>query len=275
MTHGGAEVIGAVVGDQLVDLRDRAASTTALLERVHRGEPVDLDGAPTVALDEVTWLPPVAAPRRILCVGVNYFDHLTETGRGTVPPGHPVLFTRFASSLVGHREPIVRPTVSTSYDYEGELAIVIGHTVRHADRDAARAAIGGYSCFMDGTVRDYQRHTSQFTPGKNFDRSGAWGPWIVTADEVPDPYALQLTTTVDGAVVQSAMTSQLMQDLEAIVVYVSTFTTLEPGDVIATGTPGGVGFAKDPPAFLTPGTTVRVAIDGVGSLENTVVDEGS
>ncbi|RZV41733.1 MAG: FAA hydrolase family protein, partial [Acidimicrobiales bacterium] len=159
------------------------------------------------------------------------------------------------------------------FDYEGELAIVIGRTTRYADRESALGAIAGYSCLMEGTLRDYQRHTKQFTPGKNFERSGSWGPWIVTADEVGDPYALTLSTIVDGAVVQSAPTTKLIFDLEAIVSYCSTFTTLEPGDVIATGTPGGVGYARDPQFWLEPGMTVTVEVPGVGTLTNPVIDE--
>jgi len=184
-----------------------------------------------------------------------------------------MIFTRFASSLVGHNVPIERPHVSDVFDYEGELAIVIGKRTRYADRESARDAIAGYSLLMDGSIRDYQRHTKQFTPGKNFDRSGSWGPYVVSADEVGDPYKLELTTTVDDLVVQNAATTLLIFGIEEIVSYCSTFTTLEPGDVIATGTPGGVGFARDPQLLLQPGMTVTVDVPGVGTLSNPVIDE--
>ena len=231
------------------------------------------DAAPTVLLSDVEFMPPILNPRRILCVGTNYHAHVAESDRVVEAPGHPMIFTRFPSSLVGHGQAIERPPVSTSFDYEGELAIVIGRSTRYAERGDALGAIAGYSCLMDGTLRDYQRHTSQFTPGKNFERSGAWGPWIVTADEVGDPYELTLTTTLDGEQMQSASTTQLIFDIEAIVAYCSTFTTLEPGDVIATGTPGGVGYAQDPPRWLTPGAEISVSVPGVGTLTNPVVDE--
>ena len=184
-----------------------------------------------------------------------------------------MIFTRFPSSLVGHGEALVRPSASTSFDYEGELAVIIGDVVRHADAETAMSAIAGYSCLMDGTLRDFQRHTSQFTAGKNFDRSGSWGPWIVTADAIADPTALTLETLLDGEVVQSASTEQLIFGIADIIAYCSTFTTLEPGDVIATGTPGGVGYARDPQRWLTPGADITVRISGVGELSNSIIDD--
>jgi 2-keto-4-pentenoate hydratase/2-oxohepta-3-ene-1,7-dioic acid hydratase in catechol pathway len=231
--------------------------------------------SPATPLADLRLLPPVPAPARIICVGVNYAEHAAESGRTGEPPGHPVLFSRFAASLVGHGSPIVRPSTSTHYDYEGELAVVIGRRTRHVRPAEALGAVAGYSCLMDGTLRDYQRHTSQFLPGKNFDRSGAWGPWIVTADEIDDPSALELTTTVSGEVLQSASTADMIHDVAHVVSYCSEFTTLEPGDVIATGTPAGVGFARTPPRWLVPGDEVRVTIDRIGALVNEVVDEES
>jgi 2-keto-4-pentenoate hydratase/2-oxohepta-3-ene-1,7-dioic acid hydratase in catechol pathway len=223
-------------------------------------------------LADVELLTPVPNPARIVCVGVNYADHAAESGRAPEASGHPVLFTRFASSLVAHGQPIERPAVSHQFDWEGELAVVIGRPAHLVERSAALDHVAGYSCFMDGTLRDWQRHTSQFTPGKNFDRSGAWGPWIVTADEIPDPGALELTTTIDGEVVQHASTAMMIHDVAAIVSYCSTFTTLEAGDVIATGTPAGVGFARTPQRWLEPGSGVSVTISSIGTLTNTVVD---
>ena len=270
-------VFGPVVDGAIRDVSAAVADTNALVGLVHteegRAQVAGMGAAaPRHDLASVTLLPPVPMPRRIMCVGTNYADHVAESDRVQEAPPYPVIFTRFASSLVGHGASLERSSASTSYDYEGELAIVIGARTRHIAPEDALSAIAGYSCFMDGTMRDFQRHTSQFIPGKNFERSGAFGPFMVTADEIDDPYALELTTTVNGEVVQHASTSQLIHDLSAIVSYCSIFTTLEPGDVIATGTPGGVGYVKTPPLWLVPGTEVRVTVTGVGELVNTVVD---
>jgi len=276
--HDGITIFGVVKGNSISVLSNSFASPQALVAEVHtasgrsRVESMAAT-ATTIDLSDVTLLPPVPLARRILCVGTNYADHIAESDRVSEAPPHPVIFTRFPSSLVGHGEHLERSRASTSYDYEGELAIIIGQSTRYATRENALGAIAGYACFMDGTMRDFQRHTSQFVPGKSFDRSGACGPWMVTADEIDDPYALTLTTRVDGEIVQQASTSLLIHDLEAIVSYCSTFTTLEPGDIIATGTPGGVGYVKEPPLWLEPGREVSVDVTGVGTLVNTVIDE--
>ena len=228
--------------------------------------------APQVDPGTVTWLPPVVAPARILCIGVNYHAHREEMGRGDDAP-HPTVFVRWPSSLVGHGQPVVRPLESEAFDYEGELAVVIGRRGRRIAVADALGHVAGYSCFLDGSVRDWQRHTTQFTAGKNFDRSGAFGPWIVTTDEVPDPGALHVRTTVDGEVLQDSGTDLLIASVPELIAYCSSFTTLEPGDVIATGTPGGVGSARTPPRWLRPGETVEVTIRGVGTLRNPVADE--
>ncbi len=267
--RGDDELFGLVVDDHLIDLSGRYPDVVTLLTEGHNVGPAEGE---SIALDGLTLLPPVPLPRRILCVGTNYHDHVAESDRVSRPTDHPMIFTRFPSSFVGHGQPIERPSVSTSFDYEGELAVIIGRRTRYADRAAAREAVGAYACLMDGTLRDYQRHTSQFTAGKNFERSGAWGPWMVTADEIDDHRDLTLTTTVGGEVVQSATTRQLIFDISEIIVYCSTFTTLEPGDVIATGTPGGVGYARTPPRWLEPGDEVSVTVSEVGTLSNPVVD---
>jgi len=269
---------GPVLDDRVHDVGDRWPSPQQLVAATSDADGRRLVGdvASSTAgtpLDDVVLLPPVPNPTRIICVGVNYAEHAAESDRAAEPPGQPVLFTRFPSSLVGHRQPIVRPAASDAFDYEGELAVVIGRPVRGVAPAHALGAVAGYACLMDGTLRDFQRHTSQFTPGKNFDRSGAWGPWVVTADEVGEPVGLELTTTVDGEVLQHATTSQLIHDVPALVAYCSTFTTLEPGDVISTGTPGGVGYARSPQRFLQPGNVVRVTISRIGTLANTVVAE--
>lgn len=276
--HGDRVIYGPVVDDTIRDVSATVVDPNALVGLAHTAEgreQVDAMGeaAPRFPLSELDLLPPVPNPRRIMCVGTNYADHIAESDRVQEVPAHPVIFVRFPSSLVGHGQQLVRPRVSTSYDFEGELAIVIGKTARYVEPDKALSVVAGYSCFMDGTLRDFQRHTSQFTAGKTFDRSGAFGPYLVTSDEIGDPHELTLTTTVNGTVMQQASTRLLIHDLRAIVSYCSTFTTLEPGDVIATGTPGGVGYARTPPVWLTPGTEVSVDITGVGTLLNSVVEE--
>ncbi|NCF13859.1 MAG: 5-carboxymethyl-2-hydroxymuconate isomerase [Gammaproteobacteria bacterium] len=207
---------------------------------------------------------------KILCVGVNYRPHIEEMGREI--PDYPVVFTRFASSLVGPDEAVIRPQASEQFDFEGELAFVIGRKARHVPRDNAFDYVAGYCCFLDGSVRDWQRHTGQFTAGKNFDRSGAIGP-MVTAANVPDPKALELTTRVNGEVMQQGSVADLVFDIPTLIEYCSTFTELQPGDIIATGTPGGVGAARTPPVWLRDGDLVEVDISGIGVLRNPVQDE--
>lgn len=221
--------------------------------------------------ESVKFLPVIPNPDKIICVGVNYLPHIKEMGRET--PDYPVLFVRFPGSVVGHQQNIIRPKVSEKYDFEGELAIVIGKKARHVRRQDAFDYIAGYCCFMDGSVRDWQKHTMQFTAGKNFSQSGAMGPWLVSRDEVPVPAALQLTTRVNGDVMQEGALSDLLFDIPFLIEYCSTFTELLPGDVIATGTPGGVGAARTPPVWLKNGDTVEVDITGIGLLKNVVADE--
>lgn len=208
--------------------------------------------------------------RKILCVGVNYRPHIEEMGREI--PSHPVVFIRFPGSLVEDGEPLLRPRVSEQFDFEGELAIVIGKTARHVARADAYEYVGGYCCFMDGSVRDWQRHTGQFTAGKNFERSGAIGP-VVPAASIPDPTLLDLVTRVNGEVMQQGRIADLVFDIPSLIEYCSTFTELVPGDVIATGTPGGVGAARKPPVWLRDGDLVEVEIPGLGVLRNAVRDE--
>ena len=207
---------------------------------------------------------------RILCVGVNYRPHIEEMGRDV--PDFPVVFVRFPSSLVGNDDAIIRPSISEKFDFEGELALVIGRTAYRVNRDQALDYVGGYCCFMDGSVRDWQRHTMQFTPGKNFDRSGAIGP-VTPASDIPDPSALALTTRLNGEVMQTGRVADLVFDIPYLIEYCSSFMTLQPGDVIATGTPGGVGAARTPPTWLRDGDVVEVEIPGLATLRNPVRDE--
>jgi len=222
-------------------------------------------------LKDIEFLPVIPGPDKIMCVGVNYRPHVEEMGREM--PEKPVVFVRFAGSLVGNRQAVIRPGVSEQFDYEGELAVVIGRTARHVSSADAYDFIAGFTCFMDGSVRDWQRHTMQFTPGKNFHRSGAMGPYLVTRDEVSDPSALALETRVNGAVLQTGGLSELIFDIPYLIEYCSTFAELLPGDIIATGTPGGVGAARNPPRWLRNGDHVAVEIGEIGCLENTVCDE--
>ena len=251
--------------------RRRYGNLRAVIAAGAQQELVDDAGGAIYSAADLRFVPVIPDPDKILCVGVNYRPHIAEMGRQV--PDHPVVFVRFPASLVGHNEPIIRPRVSEQFDFEGELAIVIGKRARHVERDDALDYVAGYCCFMDGSIRDWQRHTPQFTPGKNFHHSGAMGPCIVTADEIPDPSVLKLTTFVNGEVMQRGRVADLVFDIPALIEYCSTFSELLPGDIIATGTPGGVGAARTPPVWLQAGDTVEVEIPGVGRLRSPVMDE--
>jgi 2-keto-4-pentenoate hydratase/2-oxohepta-3-ene-1,7-dioic acid hydratase in catechol pathway len=229
-----------------------------------------LTGAPaTLALADVELLPPLANPRKIFCVGLNYKSHVAETKRPDAD--HPAIFVRFADSLIADGAPLRYPSgKSEKFDFEGELAVVIGKGGSDIAEADAMAHIAGYACFNDATVRDWQRHTHQWTPGKNFPGTGAFGPALVTADEIADITQSVLTTRLNGTVMQQAPLSDLIFTLPVIISYLSTFTRLSPGDVIATGTPGGVGDRREPPLYMKPGDTVEVEISGIGLLKNTV-----
>ena len=224
-----------------------------------------------VALEKLSFEPPVTHPEKILAVGMNYMEHIQEMGRE--PPDYPAVFIRYPDSLVGHGQLLVRPRVSDKYDYEGELAAIIGKPARYVAAAEALNYVAGYTCLNDGSIRDFQRHGSQFTPGKNFPCSGACGPWMVTADEIPDPSVLELTTRLNGAVVQQSPVSDMRFSVADIIAYCSTFTTLQPGDIITTGTPGGVGAGRSPQVWLSEGDRVSVEINGIGVLKNEVADE--
>lgn len=219
---------------------------------------------------EADFGPAVPHPRRILCLGVNYLEHALEGGRPA--PTWPETFVRGADSVAAPFGPLVRPALTERFDYEGELGLVVGAGGRMIPAEKALSAIAGYVVLNDGTAREWQRAASQWTPGKNFDGTMPIGPEVVTTDEV-DVSDVQLTTTLNGEVMQSARTSQMIVDIPSTIEYLSSFTTLRPGDVIATGTPGGVGFARTPPVWLVPGDVVEITIEGVGAIRNEVVDE--
>ncbi len=228
--------------------------------------------APDAPLDKVSWLPVIPAPDKVLCIGLNYEMHRQETGRTEV--ANPTIFTRFANAQVGHAQPMVCPKASSRFDFEGELAVVIGKRCRHVSEADALSVIAGYACFNDGSVRDWQQHTSQFTPGKNFFRSGSFGPWMVTADAIGDPTTMTLQTRLNGEVVQHTSTGDMIFSIPRQIAYITTFTELVPGDVIATGTPGGVGARRSPPLWMKPGDMVEVEVDRIGVLRNPIVAEG-
>jgi acylpyruvate hydrolase len=231
-----------------------------------------LSSAPTFALGAIQFRPPLTNPNKIICVGLNYRDHTNESGYKQ--PEYPTLFARFTTSFVGHLSAIVRPRISEALDYEGELVAVIGRKGRHIAPTEALAHVAGYSIANDGSVRDYQHRTPQWTVGKNFDGSGALGPVFVTADELPPgARGLRLETRLNGKVVQSSNTDCMMFDVATLVSIISEAMTLLPGDLIVTGTPAGVGHSRDPKLYMKPGDVVEVEIAGLGTLRNPVVDE--
>jgi 2-keto-4-pentenoate hydratase/2-oxohepta-3-ene-1,7-dioic acid hydratase in catechol pathway len=263
----GAEAVdlGAALRDRFPDLKS-AIAAGALTEAAAASAK-----AARHPLAKITWLPVIPNPDKILCIGLNYETHRKETGRSEVE--NPTVFGRFANSQTGHLANIMRPRVSKDLDFEGELALIIGKPGRYISRASAWDHIAGYACYNEGSVRDFQRHTHQFTPGKNFPDTGAFGPWMVTPDEAGDLAPLRLQTRLNGQVVQDATISQMIFGIPQQIEYCSSFTRLEPGDVIVTGTPGGVGSRRTPPLWMKPGDVVEVEIDRIGLLRNGVADE--
>ena len=271
----GRASFGLVVGeDGIVDAGGRLpyADIGAVLRAGALGELARLAGLPPDhRLAGVTVLPAVPDPlRKVICVGLNYRAHVAESA-GREVPENPRIFARLDDTVIGHGAPLWRPRNSTHFDYEGELAVVIGRPGRHIPAARALEHVAAYSIFNDGSVRDYQKHS--VTAGKNFPSTGPLGPWLVTADEIPDPAALTLTTRVNGEQRQRTSTGDMILSVPQLIGYVSGFTPLAPGDVIATGTPEGVAHARKPPPWLKPGDVVEIEISGIGTLRNTVVAE--
>ncbi|AXL53661.1 hypothetical protein DSC91_007206 [Paraburkholderia caffeinilytica] len=264
-----SELIGLCVGDagypgSLASLIEAGPESLAAAARTLR------NGAP-IALDKVLLLPPVREPGKIICLGLNYADHAKEGGFDI--PAYPTIFARFASSLIGHGAPIVRPKVSTLLDYEAELVAIVGKGGRNIPKERALEHVAGYSIFNDASIRDYQLRTPQWTVGKNFDGTGAFGPCFVTADELPPGASgLKITARLNGEVVQRSSTDQLIFDVASIVALLSEAMTLESGDVIVTGTPSGVGHARSPALYMKAGDVCEVEIEQIGVLRNPVVD---
>ena len=267
---------GVVVGDGVVDLgkalEGRCADLKSLLEAGALGEARRAASrAPDFALAELTLLPVIPNPGKIWCVGLNYGDHVQETGRQVTE--QPVFFLRVADSQVGHGVAIPRPPESIKLDYEGEIAVVIGKSGRRIAEADAWDHIAGYACYNDGSVRDWQMHSQQWCPGKNFWRTGAFGPWMVTTDEVPAGTVMTLVTRLNGTEVQRATTAMMIHSIPRQIAYASTVAPLAPGDVIVTGTPGGIGAKRTPPLWMKAGDVVEVEVDRIGVLRNPIVDE--
>jgi 2-keto-4-pentenoate hydratase/2-oxohepta-3-ene-1,7-dioic acid hydratase in catechol pathway len=264
VTDDGVVTLNQRLGERYASLRD--ALTADGLAEIRKA--VDT-AKPDHKRADVKWLPVIPNPEKILCAGINYRSHAAETGREL--PKQPSMFIRLANTLTGHEGELIRPAVSQSFDFEGELAVVIGRGGRHIPVERALDHVAGYTCLVDGSVRDYQKFS--VTSGKNFPGTGPLGPWIVTTDEIPDPTRLTLTTRLNGQVVQKSGTDLLIYSVPQIIAFCSDFTPLVPGDVIATGTPEGVGHRRNPPLWMTPGDVLEVEISGIGTLRSRVVDE--
>jgi 2-keto-4-pentenoate hydratase/2-oxohepta-3-ene-1,7-dioic acid hydratase in catechol pathway len=271
----GKVVFGAVAEGGVITLNERlggryAGLREALAENALAEMRKAAEGAkPDHRLTDIKFLPPIPNPEKILCAGINYRSHAAETGRDV--PKQPSMFIRLANTLTGHDGELIRPLVSQSFDFEGELAVVIGRSGRHIPIERALDHVAGYTCFVDGSVRDYQKFS--VTSGKNFPGTGPLGPWIVTADEIADPKRLMLITRLNGQEVQKSSTDLLIYSVPQIIAFCSDFTPLVAGDVIATGTPEGVGHRRNPPLWMKAGDVLEVEISGIGTLRNRVVDE--
>jgi len=283
--HAGKNHYGVIKGNKVIDLSARlgglypdiisfiANDGKAVAQTLIQESAGDYD------YDSLHLLSVVPNPGKTFCVGLNYHDHVDEANRAIgnrKAPDRAMIFARWPESLTGHKQPIMRPKVSQMLDWEAELLVVIGKpTGRYVPKDKALSYIFGYACLNEACLRDYQRHSSQINPGKNFEKTGANGPWMVTADEIPDPMNLNIEMRLNGVVMQKANTAQMIHSIEATIEYITEWTTLQPGDLIATGTMGGVGFARTPPIFMKPGDIAEVEIEKIGILSNHIEDESS
>ena len=262
LTTDGEGVVDVGQRTGIADLKSAIAQ--GLLEQgAAQGDEADF------ALADVTYLPTITNPDKIFCVGLNYKAHQEETGRGG--EGVPTIFVRFAAAQMGHQAPMVRPKESNTLDFEGEIAMIIGKGGRRIARNDALNHVAGFGVYNDGSVREYQRHTSQFTPGKNFASTGGFGPWMMTPDEIGDLDEMEITTRLNGEVMQNSKASLIVHGFAELIEFCSTFIELAPGDVIVTGTPGGVGAARNPPVFMDEGDTIEVEVKPIGTLSNPVV----
>lgn len=273
-THDGTSSYGIVTGDGIVDLRKRLGIST-LRDLLASGDMTKASelGSATAdhAFEDVTHQPVIPNPDKIICVGLNYHAHIEETGSDETP--NPVLFARYNGSQVGHGQPLIKPRESDKFDYEGEVAVIIGTGGRRISEADAMNHVAGYACYNDGSVRDWQGHTSQFMPGKTFAGTGGFGPWMTTADEVGDYTKMRLQTRLNSETVQDTTLDKLVCSIPRLIAYCSTILPLLPGDVIVSGTPGGVGARRSPPLFMKDGDICEVDVSGVGVLRNPVVAE--
>jgi len=265
VTDKGIVDLGARIGNRYADLKSLLAQDALDQAARQIRNPADFK------LSEIEWLPVIPNPGKIVCVGLNYEEHRMETGRDKTE--NPALFLRVTESQVGHLQPIPRPRESTHLDFEAEIALIIGTPGRRIPQQDALKHVAGYSCYNDGSVRDWQRHTVQWTAGKNFARTGAFGPWMVTADEIPPGTKLTLSCRLNGEQMQHADTDMMIFKFPKLIEYISAFTPLAAGDVIVTGTPGGVGSRRTPPLWMKPGDTVEIEIDKVGVLVNPIGED--
>jgi 2-keto-4-pentenoate hydratase/2-oxohepta-3-ene-1,7-dioic acid hydratase in catechol pathway len=271
----GKPSFGAVVGDGVVTMNDKLGGRFATLRDAIAGGAIEEmnrlanGAAPDQKLAGLTFLPLIPNPEKILCVGINYKSHAAEQGHEA--PKLPNIFTKFVNTLVAHEGEMLRPKASTSFDFEGELALVIGKGGRHIKAADALKHVAGYTCFCDGSVRDFTKYS--LVAAKNFLRSSPLGPWMVTADEIPDPTRLTLVTRLNGKEMQRSGTDMLIHSIPAIIEFCSVFTPLSPGDIIATGTPDGIGAKQNPPVWMKAGDVLEIEISGIGTLRNKIVDE--
>jgi 2-keto-4-pentenoate hydratase/2-oxohepta-3-ene-1,7-dioic acid hydratase in catechol pathway len=273
---GGKECFGLVTDSGIVDLTQRLGVST-LREAISNDRLNDAkafaDAKADHALDAVKSLPVIPNPMHLWCLALNYVEHHAEVesaGRVQELPKKPALFARVADSMTGHNQPLIAPKASEQFDYEGELAVIIGKAGRHVSEVDAMDYVAGYAVFNDGSIRDWQFHTKQITPGKNFYSTAALGPWMVTKDDVPDPNNLKIKTTLNGQVVQDGTSRDMLFKIPAFIAYVSTIAPLVPGDVLATGTPSGVGFSRKPPLWMKDGDLCEIEIENIGKLSNRV-----
>jgi 2-keto-4-pentenoate hydratase/2-oxohepta-3-ene-1,7-dioic acid hydratase in catechol pathway len=275
--YNGEKSFGVVDGNGIVDLKIALGGRYGSLKTLiavgawDEARRASVAGVARLNLNAVRLLPVVPDPDKIICIGINYDEHRVEGNRAKT--SYPIIFSRFTNTQIAHLEPIIRPAVSEQLDFEGELAVVIGKAGYRIPRAQALQHVAGYSCYNDASVRDWQFHTHQYLPGKNFRATGPFGPWMVTADEISDPQQLMLTTRLNGMEVQRSGTDMMIFPVAELIEYISSFTELVPGDVILTGTPGGVGLRREPKLFMRDGDVVEVEISGIGVLRNPVRDE--
>jgi 2-keto-4-pentenoate hydratase/2-oxohepta-3-ene-1,7-dioic acid hydratase in catechol pathway len=263
LTSDSAGVVDVGARGEFADLKSVIAADALASAAAGAGD------SPDLALSDIEYRPTIPNPDKILCVGLNYKAHQEETGRGG--EAYPTIFVRFAAAQMGHEQPMIRPRESNTLDYEGEIALIIGRAGRRISEADALSHVAGFGIYNDGSVREYQRHTSQFTPGKNFTGTGGFGPWMMTPDEIGDLDKLEITTRLNGEVMQNATADLLVFGFAQLIAFCSTFIELIPGDVIVTGTPGGVGAARKPPVFMDQGDVIEVEVKPIGVLRNHVV----